>query len=48
MKWTLPRALRQFVNTFKEWHYLVAGFSIGAIAGWVAGSLFTLLLVALL
>lgn len=26
-------ALKQFANTFKEWHYLVSGLAIGFLAG---------------
>jgi hypothetical protein len=32
----LPNGLLdQFANTFREWHYFIGGFSLGAILGWV-------------
>jgi len=27
--------LRQFANTYKEWHYLAVGFSYGVLAGYI-------------
>lgn len=41
MNFTPRRALGQFASTFKEFHYLVAGFAVGLIFGWMAGSIFT-------
>lgn len=48
MRFHPARALREFVSTFKEWHYWVGGIAKGFVAGWIAGSLFTLALVSLL
>lgn len=31
-------AVEEFANTFREWHYLVSGASVGFVAGWIAGS----------
>lgn len=28
-------AIEQFANTYKEWHYLVGGFSMGFLVGTV-------------
>jgi uncharacterized membrane-anchored protein YhcB (DUF1043 family) len=31
-------AVDEFANTFKEWHYLVAGLCVGFVAGWLAAA----------
>jgi len=27
--------LREFANTYREWHYLAVGFSYGMLAGYI-------------
>lgn len=27
---------KEFASTFREWHYLVGGLSVGFVAGWLA------------
>jgi len=41
VKFTPSAGVKQFASTFKEFHYLAAGFAAGLIFGWVAGSIFT-------
>jgi len=29
------RCLREFADTYREWHYLAVGFSYGVLAGYI-------------
>jgi hypothetical protein len=33
--------MKQFASTFEEFHYLMVGFAVGLIFGWITGSIFT-------
>lgn len=44
MKFSPVAALKQFISTFREAHYLGLGLSFGFVIGWILGSLFTVLL----
>jgi len=30
---SLRQFIGQFANTFREWHYLIAGFALGVLVG---------------
>jgi hypothetical protein len=32
-------AIDEFASSWREWHYLVVGFAVGALLGWIARSL---------
>lgn len=33
-------SVAEFASTYKEWHYLIGGVSIGYLFGWVSSSLY--------
>lgn len=35
------KIIGEFANTFTEIHYLVGGFCVGFVVGWICGCVFT-------